>query len=154
MDMWATGCVMYELITFAPLFPGKNEADQVQKIYSILGTPEKYVLDRYKTFSSSYESFAKLSPSGVPFSKLQTKRTISLLKGFLKYDTNKRFTAAQALRHSFFTYGSTRKVNSLTTKKEISGASKQKIRKIKSIYGNKKPIVSIRHKRIILPQIS
>ena len=29
MDLWAAGCVMYELATLKPLFPGSNELDQV-----------------------------------------------------------------------------------------------------------------------------
>ena len=29
MDLWAVGCVMYELATLRPLFPGSNELDQV-----------------------------------------------------------------------------------------------------------------------------
>ena len=29
MDLWAAGCVMYELCTLKPLFPGSNELDQV-----------------------------------------------------------------------------------------------------------------------------
>ena len=29
MDLWATGCVMYELTCLRPLFPGSNELDQV-----------------------------------------------------------------------------------------------------------------------------
>lgn len=29
MDIWAAGCVMYEVATLRPLFPGANELDQV-----------------------------------------------------------------------------------------------------------------------------
>lgn len=40
MDIWGYGCVLYEVISKKPLFPGKSEADQVAKINSVLGTPK------------------------------------------------------------------------------------------------------------------
>lgn len=35
------GAIMAELYTGLPLFPGANERDQIQKIFSILGCPSK-----------------------------------------------------------------------------------------------------------------
>lgn len=44
IDMWAMGCILAELYTFRPLFPGSSEVDQLFKICSVLGTPEKVSL--------------------------------------------------------------------------------------------------------------
>lgn len=41
IDLWAVGCITAELYTFTPLFPGNSEIDQIFKICSILGTPDK-----------------------------------------------------------------------------------------------------------------
>jgi serine/threonine protein kinase len=41
MDLWAMGAIMAELYTGYPLFPGLNEKDQLQKIFTILGCPSK-----------------------------------------------------------------------------------------------------------------
>lgn len=41
IDLWAVGCIMAELYTFRPLFPGSSEVDQLFKICSVLGTPDK-----------------------------------------------------------------------------------------------------------------
>ncbi|KAF4527757.1 hypothetical protein B566_EDAN013165 [Ephemera danica] len=41
IDLWAVGCIMAELYTFRPLFPGNSEIDEIFKICSVLGTPEK-----------------------------------------------------------------------------------------------------------------
>lgn len=41
IDMWAMGCILAELYTFRPLFPGSSEVDQLFKICSVLGTPQK-----------------------------------------------------------------------------------------------------------------
>lgn len=39
LDIWAFGCVAFEMVTFQPLFPGSDELDQVWKILEVLGTP-------------------------------------------------------------------------------------------------------------------
>ena len=39
VDMWAVGCIMAELMTLSPLFPGTNEGDDVYKICCVLGSP-------------------------------------------------------------------------------------------------------------------
>ena len=41
IDLWAVGCIAAELYTFRPLFPGSSEVDQLFKVCSIMGTPEK-----------------------------------------------------------------------------------------------------------------
>ena len=41
IDIWAVGCIMAELYTFRPLFPGNSEIDEIFKICSVLGTPDK-----------------------------------------------------------------------------------------------------------------
>jgi len=39
--MFALGCIMAELYTLRPLFPGASEVDMIFKICSVLGTPTK-----------------------------------------------------------------------------------------------------------------
>ena len=39
IDVFAMGCIMAELMTLRPLFPGSSEADQIYKICSVLGSP-------------------------------------------------------------------------------------------------------------------
>ena len=39
IDMFAIGCIMAELYTLRPLFPGSSETDEIYKICSVLGTP-------------------------------------------------------------------------------------------------------------------
>ena len=39
IDIFACGCIMAELMTLRPLFPGSSEADQIYKICSVLGSP-------------------------------------------------------------------------------------------------------------------
>lgn len=41
VDIFALGCVMAELFTTNPLFPGSSELDQLDTILKLLGTPTK-----------------------------------------------------------------------------------------------------------------
>lgn len=37
--MWSAGCIMFELLTGKPLFPGRDEPDQMEKIFNTMGRP-------------------------------------------------------------------------------------------------------------------
>lgn len=43
VDVWAAGCIMAELLTSMPLFPGINEEDQLLRICRVLGTPNEVI---------------------------------------------------------------------------------------------------------------
>ena len=47
IDIWAVGCIMAEVYTLRPLFPGASEIDTIFKICQVLGTPKK-VMNRTK----------------------------------------------------------------------------------------------------------
>ncbi len=48
MDMWGIGCVIFELLTFVPLFPGNDEYDQVIRIHNIIGSTPRDLIEKYK----------------------------------------------------------------------------------------------------------
>lgn len=56
VDVWAAGCIMAELMSLLPLFPGSNESDELYKICSVLGSPthaewyEGYILAEQQNF--------------------------------------------------------------------------------------------------------
>ena len=37
VDMWAVGCIVAEFLKHEPLFPGKAEADTLERIFKLLG---------------------------------------------------------------------------------------------------------------------
>ncbi|KAL4991607.1 kinase-like domain-containing protein [Aspergillus falconensis] len=41
IDIWSAGCIMAELYTGRPLFPGTTNEDQLQKIFRLMGTPSE-----------------------------------------------------------------------------------------------------------------
>lgn len=48
IDMFSLGCIMAELFTGYPLFPGESEKEQLACIMEILGLPPKNITDKAK----------------------------------------------------------------------------------------------------------
>jgi len=44
IDMWSFGCILYELFTGNPLFPGESEAEQLHLIMEVKGVPPKELI--------------------------------------------------------------------------------------------------------------
>ncbi|XP_068653788.1 cyclin-dependent kinase G-2-like isoform X2 [Aristolochia californica] len=59
IDMWSLGCIMAELLAKEPLFSGKSEIDQLDKIFKTLGTPSEKI----------WAGFAKLPAVRVNYTK-------------------------------------------------------------------------------------
>ena len=56
IDMWSLGCILAELLTGYPLFPGEDEMDQLSCMMEVLGMPPLKMLEnskRTRTFFSS-----------------------------------------------------------------------------------------------------
>lgn len=46
IDMWSLGCILAELYTGFPIFPGENEQEQLSCIMEVLGIPDKDFINR------------------------------------------------------------------------------------------------------------
>lgn len=95
VDIWSVGCIMAELYGRQPLFPGEDFLDQVQRIISVLGTPNsedmkyignenaiKYIKSLPKRSKQSWDKlFPKIKPQAA-----------DLLSKMLTFNPDKRYT--------------------------------------------------------------
>jgi len=106
IDVWSIGCILGELLMMEPLFPGKSEVDELNKIFKLLGTPSEKIWPGYKELPG----VRSMKFIDFPVSKLREKfpermlsdHGLDLMKGLLTYDPRQRMTCAQALEHPWF----------------------------------------------------
>jgi renal tumor antigen len=105
VDVWAIGCILYELLTARPLFPGKHEIDQIARIHNIIGSPTKEILDQFRSNPNTQLSFSFPVRKPQDFHNLLpncSDETVDLLGRLLEYDPRKRVSASVALSHPAF----------------------------------------------------
>ncbi|CAH1398219.1 unnamed protein product [Nezara viridula] len=107
IDIWAVGCIMAELYTFRPLFPGNSEIDQIFKICSVLGTPDKREwYEGHQLAANMNFKFPQFKRT--PLSTLITNASqegITLMEAMLHWNPSKRPTAQHCLRQPYFQVG-------------------------------------------------
>nr|XP_029131658.1 serine/threonine-protein kinase MAK-like [Labrus bergylta] len=109
IDIWAVGCIMAELYTLRPLFPGNSEVEEIFKICQVLGTLKKSDwLEGYNLAASLNFRFPKCMPTSLR-SLIPTAgdEAIMLMRDMLQWDPERRPSAAQALRYPYFHVGQT-----------------------------------------------
>ncbi|KAF5902765.1 cyclin-dependent kinase 18, partial [Clarias magur] len=104
IDMWGVGCILYELATGRPMFPGSTVKEELHLVFRLMGTPTE---ETWPGISTNEEFKSYLFPlyraqaliNHVP--RLDTEG-IDLLSSLLLYDTKKRISAEASLRHAYF----------------------------------------------------
>ena len=112
--MWSFGCVLAELHKGFPLFPGKDEGDQMLMFMEFLGKPPIYLLEkaprRKKFFDPYYECIIvqkkkRRSKSVEEILESEDKLFIDLIKRCLEWDPAHRITPEEALLHEWIIQG-------------------------------------------------
>jgi renal tumor antigen len=88
MDLWGAGCVMFEITSLYPLFPGSNEVDQISRIHKVLGTPGPDLMQKFKSKGASHVSFDFAAQKGIGIPQLiphASADCIDLIVKLLKY---------------------------------------------------------------------
>jgi cell division cycle 2-like protein len=110
VDMWSVGCVLGEMLTREPLLQGRNEVDQVARIFELCGLPSE---DSWPGFRRlPHARSLRIPPSSGQGAKtgsavrakfpLLTTAGVALLNGLLALDPEKRPSAKAVLDHDFF----------------------------------------------------
>ncbi|CAB4409140.1 unnamed protein product [Rhizophagus irregularis] len=117
IDMWSLGCILAELFTGFPLFPGENEQEQLSCIMEVLGVPEKYLIEkstRKKLFFDSNGNPRPVANSKGRRRRPNTKTLANALKcqdqvfldfiaRCLDWDPEKRMKPDEGLMHEWIT---------------------------------------------------
>ncbi|XP_053694501.1 dual specificity tyrosine-phosphorylation-regulated kinase 2 isoform X2 [Sabethes cyaneus] len=115
IDMWSLGCILAELYTGYPLFPGENESEQLACLMEVLGMPPDDVINSCTRKRVFFESRfiarnitntkgRKRKPGSRNLSQaLRCNDTvfIDFVSRCLEWDPKKRMTPDEATRHEW-----------------------------------------------------
>ncbi|KAG9155496.1 hypothetical protein Leryth_009913 [Lithospermum erythrorhizon] len=121
IDMWSLGCIMAELLSKKPLFNGKSEIEQIDKIFRTLGTPNETIWPGYSKLPGVKANFVKneneiqlimmftsnllrkkFPSTSFTWSPVLSDAGFDLLNKLLTYDPESRITVEAALDHQWF----------------------------------------------------
>ncbi|KAL4218502.1 Dual specificity tyrosine-phosphorylation-regulated kinase [Mactra antiquata] len=119
IDMWSFGCILAELYTGYPLFPGENEVEQLACIMEVLGLPPSMVLEQATRRRLFFDS--KGNPRCITNSKGKKRRVqskdlqqavktsdahfLDFIRRCLDWDPTTRLTPEEALQHDWIKEG-------------------------------------------------
>lgn len=109
VDLWSAGCIFGEMLQGKSLFEGKNDAEQCEEIFKIIGTPDENVFTWLKESPEwnaglSGEGFSKFEKKKFKeaFPDIQDDNAYDILEKLLVFDPDKRASAESLLEHPYF----------------------------------------------------
>ena len=115
IDMWSLGCILAELLTGYPIFPGENEQEQLACIMEVFGPPEKHLIEKSTRKKLFFDSLGKprvtVSSKGKrrrPSSKslqqalkCEDEAFLDFITRCLRWDPDRRLRPDEAIIHEF-----------------------------------------------------
>ena len=117
IDVWSCGCILAELLLKRPLLPGRTEAEQLELIFRLLGTPtdaawpgwdrlplarELRMRPRAPANLRSALGLDAAAPYGAGAAAHVSEAGLDLLRAMLALDPARRISAADARSHPWF----------------------------------------------------
>ncbi|OAY72201.1 mitogen-activated protein kinase 6 [Ananas comosus] len=104
IDIWSVGCILAEIVTREPIFPGRDYVQQLKLITELVGSPDDSSLgflrnDNARRYVKQLpwhpkKNFAAHFPTMSP-------GAVDLLEKMLVFNPNKRITVDEALHHPY-----------------------------------------------------
>ncbi|XAR60281.1 Cyclin-dependent kinase [Bertholletia excelsa] len=104
VDMWSVGCIFAELLHGKPIFPGKDEPEQLNKIFELCGVPDESnwpgvsKIPWYNNFKPTRPMKRRLREVFRHFDR----HALELLEKMLTLDPSQRISAKDALDAEYF----------------------------------------------------
>ena len=105
IDVWSIGCIFAELLSMQPLFPGKTEIDQINRIFKDLGTPNDKIWPGFNKLPliEKVKFITNKKPQIRPrMISVTSDLGFDLLLKLLTYDPKQRLSAEGAKYHKYF----------------------------------------------------
>ncbi|KAM0264467.1 hypothetical protein ACHAQJ_000658 [Trichoderma viride] len=117
IDMWSVGCILAELYTGVPIFPGENEQEQLACIMEVFGPPEKHLIEKSTRKKLFFDSMGKprLTVSSKGRRRRPSSKTLQqvlkcddeafldFVARCLRWDPDRRLKPEDAIRHEYIT---------------------------------------------------
>mmetsp|Transcript_36374 Transcript_36374/g.37050 ORF Transcript_36374/g.37050 Transcript_36374/m.37050 type:complete len:679 (-) Transcript_36374:132-2168(-) len=123
IDVWSFACIIPELYTAYPLFPGENENDQMACISELIGQPPMHLVNRSTRRKQLFHDSGELRIQPSPRGKIRTPNSrsfddirgnragdqmfTSFLQRCIRWDPEDRPSADQLMSHPWIDGGST-----------------------------------------------
>jgi len=104
IDIWSVGCILAEMISNRPIFPGKHYLDQLNHILGVLGSPSREDLNCIINDKARAYLVSLPEKRQVPWASLYARadvKALDLLDKMLTFNPNKRISVEDALAHSY-----------------------------------------------------
>ena len=104
VDVWSIGCIIGEMYLGKPMFRGKSTLDQIEKVFSVTGMPNK---EEIASIDSPHVSKIISSLPAIEKPDMATllpnapSEAIDLMQKCMSINPSKRFTVEEALEHPY-----------------------------------------------------
>lgn len=124
VDLWSLGCIIFELIAYCPLFPGKSKKDEFEKsseecsqminIMEIIGSPDRSFYENLKNCTDKkndnlIEELCSLEIPSLSWHSILSdlleddeQELINIVDGLLKWTPSERMRIDDILNNSYF----------------------------------------------------
>lgn len=104
VDMWSTACILSEMLSGKPMFPGSSTMNQIDRIVAVVGNPSRSDLKAVN--SPNAESILESMPQTSSYTLRQAlphapADAIDLLSKLFKFNPYNRLSAEEALKHAY-----------------------------------------------------